>query len=163
MANPQKPVIGQVIDERGQSHETRKVIISKLEKAVGRPVVSLFTSFKYPVILSDDDADMLEAILQTMNLQRGFALLLSSPGGSGLAAGCARLTCTVWWAIWPPDGHCWSGAGRDARSVKIGESVFNLYGWCSTRALASGAALQRTGFRCFWACADSSGGFFVGQ
>lgn len=86
MAIPQKPVIGQVIDERGQSHETRKVIISKLEKAIGRPVVSLFTSFKYPVILSDDDADMLEAILQTMNLQRGFALLLSSPGGSGLAA-----------------------------------------------------------------------------
>ena len=86
MANPQKPVIGQVIDERGQSHETRKEIIGKLEKAIGRPVVSLFTSFKYPVILSDDDAVMLEAILQTMSLQRGFALLLSSPGGSGLAA-----------------------------------------------------------------------------
>jgi len=82
----QKPIIGQVNDERGQSHDTRKTIIASLEKALGRPVVSLFTSFKYPVVLSDDDADMLEAVLQTMNLQRGFALLLSSPGGSGLAA-----------------------------------------------------------------------------
>lgn len=81
-----KPVIGCVLDERGQSQETRKAVLNKLEKALGRPVVSLFTSFKYPVILSDDDADMLEAVLQTMNLKNGFALLLSSPGGSGLAA-----------------------------------------------------------------------------
>ena len=86
MATTQKPVIGQVIDERSQFHDTRKPIINRLEKELGRPVVSLFTSFKYPVILSDDDADVLESILQTMNLQEGFVLLLSSPGGSGLAA-----------------------------------------------------------------------------
>jgi len=107
MVNVHKPIIGQVIDERGQSHETRKAAITELEKAVGRPIVSLFTSFKYPVILSDDDADMLEALLQTMDLQNGIALLLSSPGGSGLAAEriiniCRKYSGTGdYWAIIP--------------------------------------------------------------
>jgi hypothetical protein len=86
MINVQKPVIGQINDERTQSHDTRKKIIANLEKIINRPVVSLFTSFKYPVVLDDSDADMLEQLLQTMELQNGFALLLSSPGGSGLAA-----------------------------------------------------------------------------
>lgn len=86
MPTNKKPVIGQVLDEQGQSPETRKRVIQKLEKELGRPVVALFTSFKFPVVLSDDDADMLEALLQTMDLSNGLALLLSSPGGSGLAA-----------------------------------------------------------------------------
>lgn len=86
MSLGKKPVIGQVLDEQGQSHETRKRIVQELEKQLDRPVVSLFTSFKFPVILGDDDADMLEALLQTMDLSKGLALLLSSPGGSGLAA-----------------------------------------------------------------------------
>lgn len=81
-----KTVFGQIIDERSQSHNTRIKLFADLEKLVGRPVVSLFTSFKYPVILSDDDAEILEAVLQTLNLDKGLALLLSSPGGSGLAA-----------------------------------------------------------------------------
>lgn len=81
-----KTVFGQILDERNQSHSTRIKLFTDLERLVGRPVVSLFTSFKYPVILSDDDAEILEAVLQTLNLEKGLALLLSSPGGSGLAA-----------------------------------------------------------------------------
>ena len=80
------PVIGQVINEKTQSHETRKRVVAKLEGELGRTVVSLFTSFNFPAVLSDDDADMLEAILQKTNSDKGIALLLSSPGGSGLAA-----------------------------------------------------------------------------
>ncbi len=37
-------------------------------------------------MIEDDDADMLEWLLQKCNVEKGFALLLSSPGGSGLAA-----------------------------------------------------------------------------
>jgi ClpP class serine protease len=80
------PVIGQVLNEQNQSHETRKKLITQLEGEIGRTVITLFTSFRFPVVLSDDDADMLEAILQKLNLSKGIALLLSSPGGSGLAA-----------------------------------------------------------------------------
>ncbi|MCD6542145.1 MAG: hypothetical protein J7K38_02345, partial [Thermoplasmata archaeon] len=37
-------------------------------------------------MIEDSDADMLEGIFQKTDLSRGFALLLSSPGGDGLAA-----------------------------------------------------------------------------
>jgi len=37
-------------------------------------------------MIEDNDADMLEGILQKCDLSKGFALVLSSPGGSGLAA-----------------------------------------------------------------------------
>lgn len=87
MPTQQVPVIGQVLNERNQSHETRKSIIAKLEREIGRPVVSLFTSFNFlDVVLDDSDANMLEALLQKTDLSKGVALLLSSPGGSGLAA-----------------------------------------------------------------------------
>src|SRR3990167_2865685 len=107
MVTKKIPVIGQVLNEQNQSHETRKKIIVKLENVIGRAVISLFTSFKFPVVLSDDDADMLEAVLQTMDLSKGIALLLSSPGGSGLAAEriiniCRRYSGTGnYWVIIP--------------------------------------------------------------
>ena len=107
MENQQTPVIGQVLNERNQAHDTRKKTIIELEKEIGRPVVSLFTSFRFPVVLGDDDADMLEAVLQTIDLSKGLVLLLSSPGGSGLAAEriitiCRRYSGTGdYWVIIP--------------------------------------------------------------
>lgn len=87
MVDNRTPVIGQVLNERNQSHETRKRVVSKLEKEIGRAVISLFTSFNFlDVVLDDEDANMLEALLQKTDLSKGIALLLSSPGGSGLAA-----------------------------------------------------------------------------
>lgn len=80
------PVMSQVLIEKNQHHETRKRIFRKLETVLGRPVVSFFTSFKYSVMIEDDDADMLEGILQKMDLEKGLALLVSSPGGVGLSA-----------------------------------------------------------------------------
>ncbi|HEV7937735.1 MAG TPA: hypothetical protein VGP18_06895 [Solirubrobacteraceae bacterium] len=37
-------------------------------------------------MIQDDDADMLEGVLQSLDLSKGLALLISSPGGDGLAA-----------------------------------------------------------------------------
>lgn len=81
-----KLVIQQVAEERFQGHDTRKRLYSELGKEIGIPIISFFTSFTYAVMLEDNDADMLEGVLQKCDLSEGFALLLSSPGGSGLAA-----------------------------------------------------------------------------
>jgi hypothetical protein len=80
------PVIRKVLIERQQDHETRKNLFAELEKKLERPIVSFFTSFVYPVMIEDADADMLEGILQKIDLSRGLALMISSPGGDGLAA-----------------------------------------------------------------------------
>lgn len=79
-------IFQRVLEEQFQRHPTRKSLYSKLQKLVGRTVVSLFTSFRYPVMLEDNDAEMLEGVLQTCDLSDGLALLISSPGGIGLAA-----------------------------------------------------------------------------
>lgn len=75
-----------VKEEQLQDLSTRKLLYRKLEKLVGRPIVSLFTSFKYPVMLEDSDAIMLEGLLQVCNFSKGIALVINSPGGMGLAA-----------------------------------------------------------------------------
>jgi ClpP class serine protease len=80
------PVVSRVISERNQDHVTRKHLFHKIEKIVKKPVVTFFTSFTYPVSLSDKDVDMLAGILQMMDLSNGLILVISSPGGDGLAA-----------------------------------------------------------------------------
>jgi hypothetical protein len=80
------PVIQRVMTEQGQGHETRQSIFVELEKELKRPVVSFFTSFRFPVMIEDADADMLEGVLQKMDLSDGVVLFISSPGGDGLAA-----------------------------------------------------------------------------
>jgi hypothetical protein len=93
--------------ERMQGHDTRKNIFLKLEEQLERPVVSYFTSFKFPVSIGDDDADMLEAVLQKIDLSKGLALFISSPGGDGLAAERIINVCRSYsgtgeyWAIVP--------------------------------------------------------------
>ena len=84
--NKDKLVIQQVAEEQYQGHATRRHLYLRLEKEMGVPVISFFTSFRYPVMIEDSDADMLESVFQKTDLSKGFALLLSSPGGSGLAA-----------------------------------------------------------------------------
>jgi len=100
-------VIKRVMAEQHQGHETRKELFIKLEQVLARPVVSFFTSFAFPVMIEDTDADMLEAVLQKKDLSTGLALLMSSPGGSGLAAEriiniCRKHSGTgEYWAIVP--------------------------------------------------------------
>lgn len=69
-----------------QSHETRRRLFEEIEASIGRPLVTYFTSFNYQVMIDDNDANMLEGVLQDLDLSNGLALMISTPGGNGLAA-----------------------------------------------------------------------------
>jgi len=97
----QDPVISRVMTEESQGPETRRRLFEGLEAKPGRPVVSFFTSFAYPVSMENADADMLESVLRQSNLSKGFALMVSSPGGDGLAAERIINIC-----------RCYSGTGE---------------------------------------------------
>jgi hypothetical protein len=105
--NNPRPVVSQVMREQSQEPSTRRDLLIELENQLKRPVVSYFTSFGYPVMIEDKDADMLEGILQKMDLSNGLAVLISSPGGDGLAAEriinlCRSYSNTgEYWAIVP--------------------------------------------------------------
>jgi len=58
----------------------------KIEELLGRPVVTFSTSFVYPVSIEDNDVEMLEGALRMLDLSKGLALMVSSPGGDGEAA-----------------------------------------------------------------------------
>jgi len=100
-------VIQQISTEENQTHKTRQNIYAQLDRKLGRPVVSFFTSFRYPVMIENTDADMLEGVLQKMDLSKGLALVISSPGGDGLAAERIINICRTYsgtgeyWAIVP--------------------------------------------------------------
>jgi len=102
-----EPVISRVYKEQSQTHETRKKLFYDLEKIFERPVVSFFSSFRHAAVIEDDDADMLEGVLQTIDLSKGLALIINSPGGYGLAAEriiniCRSYSGTgEYWAIVP--------------------------------------------------------------
>lgn len=80
------PAIKNVLDEENQASTTRIHLYRELEKQFGRPVVTYFTSFQYPVVIDDSDAVMIEGVLQHIDQSKGFALVIDSPGGDGLAA-----------------------------------------------------------------------------
>ncbi|MFH1085924.1 MAG: hypothetical protein V1772_09210 [Chloroflexota bacterium] len=107
MPNSTDPVISRVLMEKRQAHQTRKRLFVQLEHELGRPVVSYFTSFTAGASIDDSDADIMQGILQKLDLSRGLALLISSPGGSGLAAERMINVCRTYsgtgeyWAIVP--------------------------------------------------------------
>jgi len=100
-------VFSKVMGEQNQGHETRQNLFYRIEKVLDRPVISFFTSFKFPVMIEDTDADMIEGLLQKMDLSKGLVLIINSPGGSGLAAEriinvCRNYSGTgEYWAIVP--------------------------------------------------------------
>jgi len=81
-----KLIYQSVQEEQFQGHATRQKLYEKLEKEIKIPVISFFTSFIYPVSIEDNDANMLEGVLQKSDLSKGLMLFLSSPGGDALAA-----------------------------------------------------------------------------
>ncbi len=81
-----KPIFSRIQDEQGQTHGTRVAIFERLEQLLQRKVMTCFTSFRHPVELDDGDADMIEEVLRHTDLSQGLALIISSPGGDGLAA-----------------------------------------------------------------------------
>lgn len=84
--NETMPVIKRIMIEQNQSSESRKNIFIKLEKILKRPIISYFTSFRFPVMIEDADADILEGILQKTDLSNGLAVVVNSPGGFGITA-----------------------------------------------------------------------------
>lgn len=104
---PTRHVYDRILEEEHQGHGTRRPLLASLTEELGRPVVSFFTSFRYPVMIRDDDADMLEGVLRSLDLSKGLALCISSPGGDGLAAErivnmCREYSGTgEYWAIVP--------------------------------------------------------------
>jgi ClpP class serine protease len=87
MANKHPQLFTQLLSEINQSPAIRQNIIRSIEKELNKAVVTFFTSFKFPVMIEDQDAIMLEEVLQnTDDLNKGLVLIINSPGGSGLAA-----------------------------------------------------------------------------
>lgn len=78
-----------VHDEVTQGHPQRRHLYDEIENHLGdtKVVVAFFSSFHFPVIIEDRDADIIEEALQTTNLDgKELVLLLNSPGGDALAA-----------------------------------------------------------------------------
>lgn len=75
-------------EEIRQGHETRKQLYVDLEKALGdRHVVAFFTSFVWPVTISEEDPDMIEEALEKVpDDGKEIVLMINSPGGDGVAA-----------------------------------------------------------------------------
>lgn len=65
-------VIEHVMEEQYQGHSTRHSLYLQLEKEVGIPVISYFTSFKYPVMIEDivEQDIMLHLFPGRLNLRR---------------------------------------------------------------------------------------------
>lgn len=101
------PVVRRVMAERSQDHGTRVRLFEEIEEQLERPLVTYFTSFRYPVQMEDTDVDMLAGLLQMLDLSNGLVLIISSPGGDGLAAERAIQVCRTYsgtgeyWAVVP--------------------------------------------------------------
>jgi len=78
-----------ITDEVHQQHNVRRGLYKKLESKLGKDfkVVAFFTSFIFPVLIIDQDADMLEEVLANSSMDnKKLVLILNSPGGDALAA-----------------------------------------------------------------------------
>jgi ATP-dependent protease ClpP protease subunit len=80
-----------VLEETQQGHVIRVPIYQELEKALygGKcRIVTFFAAFHPFGLLDDEDADMLEEVLQntTIDDDQNLVLVISSPGGSAVAA-----------------------------------------------------------------------------
>lgn len=107
------PIITRVMNERQQSPSTRLPLIAKLEDLLKVPVVTFFTSTTLPVMVDDTDADTLVGFLQTMDLSKGLALVISSLGGDGVAAERIINICRTYSGT----GHYWVIVPGKAKSA----------------------------------------------
>jgi len=101
-------VYDKIDNERYQLPSTRHPLFRKISRELsGRAVVTLFTSFHYPVQIDDYDCDMLQSVLQKTDLTKGLALMVNSRGGDILAAERIVSICRAYsgtkdyWALVP--------------------------------------------------------------
>lgn len=82
-----KSEINLLIGELNQAATKRQSLLREWsDKNDGCNVLAYFTSFNAPVMIDDDDRDIIESILQVMDHTKPLDLILSSPGGDPLAA-----------------------------------------------------------------------------
>jgi hypothetical protein len=87
MTKDKRIIYQKILDEREQGHGTRIELYEKLEKILGQPVIAIYYNFDAPNgEINDVDVDFLEEILKNYDLSNGVALIINSPGGSGLSA-----------------------------------------------------------------------------
>ena len=81
-------VFTRIQDEIQQGHGTRKDLYLEIEKELGgRYVIAFFTSFIWPVTISEADPDMIEEALEKFpDDDKEIVLIINSPGGEGIAA-----------------------------------------------------------------------------
>lgn len=87
--NRREPIYKRILQEAQQQHSLRKHLYDKIEKHLGDNacVVGFFTTFDWPVQLTDKDADMLEELLHNCCFgTKKLVLILNCPGGDALAA-----------------------------------------------------------------------------
>jgi hypothetical protein len=101
-------VYDKIDNERYQLPSTRHPLFRRISRELsGRAVVTLFTSFRYPVQIDDYDCDMLQSVLQQTDLTKGLVLMINSPGGDILAAERIVSICRAYsgtndyWALVP--------------------------------------------------------------
>lgn len=82
----EKSTYSQILEETGQTRAMRAALFKEIEGHIGRPLIAFFTSFRDPVDIDDEDADRLQDVLRRMDLSNGLVLMLSSPGGNGIAS-----------------------------------------------------------------------------
>lgn len=76
-----------ILEETQQSPSIRQKLLTKLENDFNKTIINFSTSFKFPVMIEDDDAFMLEEVLQNTKIHdNGLILIINSPGGLPLAA-----------------------------------------------------------------------------
>lgn len=82
-----------LLAETQQNHTIRQPLYEQIEQRleahmkVKVRILAFFTSFFWPVVIQDNDADMIEEVLRNTDMSgRELVLVLNSPGGDGLAA-----------------------------------------------------------------------------
>jgi hypothetical protein len=79
-----------ILSETRDCYPLRRHLIKTIQGSdlfKDKKIITFFTSFQYPVSIEDEDAIMIEEVLQNTNLEgKGLLLVLNSPGGAVLAA-----------------------------------------------------------------------------
>jgi hypothetical protein len=96
MPNASDPILNKLLAEIKQAPQTRQALIRRLERLLGRRVVTFFTSFRFPILLDDSDTEVIEGVLQKMDLSNGLSVVISSPGGEILAAERIVNACRIY-------------------------------------------------------------------
>src|ERR1700728_4542010 len=79
----------QLNEEVGQGHSLRRPLYEAIEGELGadQKLIAFFTSFSSPVMIDDQDADMIEEALQNTDMTgKRLVLMINSAGGEALAA-----------------------------------------------------------------------------